>query len=161
VSPSAIAVRAAGPADAARIAELHDRFKDYLRSLGDDTDFKFDARVYLRDGFGEHPAFGGLVAECDGVVAGYLLHHPAYDVDRAMRQLFVADLFVEERFRGRGVGRALMDGAAEVCSRMGGGEVLWTVFAPNRLAHDFYRGLGAEYLADLQLMRLAVRPRPA
>lgn len=158
MSRSELAVRPATPRDAARIAELHDRFKDYLRSLGDDTDFKFDARVYLRDGFAEHPAFGGLVAECDGIVAGYLLHHPAYDVDRAMRQLFVADLFVDERFRGRGVGRALMDGAAEVCARLGGGELVWTVFAPNRLAHDFYARLGAEPLRDLQLMRLGIKP---
>lgn len=156
MSPPAIAVRAAAPADAARIGELHDQFRAYLRSLGDVTDFRFDAKVYLRDGFGPNAAFGGLVAECDGVVAGYLLHHPAYDVDRALRQLFVADLFVDERLRGRGVGRALMAGAGDVCRRLGGGELVWTVFAPNRLAHDFYAGLGAEPLPDLQLMRLSL-----
>ncbi len=156
-----IAVRAAGPGDAARIAELHDQFKLYLRGLGDDTDFRFDAAAYLRDGFGPSAAFGGLVAECNSVVGGYLLYHPGYDVDRARRQLHVVDLFVEERLRRRGVGRALWGEAENVGRRLGAHELYWSVFEPNQLAHDFYRRLGAEHVSGLRYLRLPLTPPPA
>src|SRR5579862_2942020 len=42
----------------------------------------FQDGQYLRDGFGPHPAFFGLVAEVDGSVEGYLLNHHGYDTDR-------------------------------------------------------------------------------
>ena len=69
-------------------------FQDYLRALGDCTEFVFTADTYLRDGFGSHPAFSGLVAELGGKVIGYLLYNFGYDTDRAMRLMWVIDLFV-------------------------------------------------------------------
>lgn len=87
-------IRAAAFEDAERIGKMAGEFADYLRSLGDDTDFKFDAAAYRRDGFGPNAAFAGLVAELDGALAGYLLYHFGYDVDRASRIMHVVDLWV-------------------------------------------------------------------
>ncbi|MFN8457818.1 MAG: hypothetical protein U0401_24715 [Anaerolineae bacterium] len=64
----------------------------HLRSVGDETDFQFNAEVYRRDGFGDHPAFAGIVAELDQRLVGYLLYTFGYDTDRALRYLFVIDL---------------------------------------------------------------------
>lgn len=124
-------------ADAQIIGELARQFADYLRSLGDMTDFQFNAETYLRDGFGPNPAFAGIVAEANGEVAGYLLYHFGYDVDRALRLLHVIDLYVRPEVRGRGVGRALMDEAARLCREGGGRELCWAVYRPNILATQF------------------------
>jgi GNAT superfamily N-acetyltransferase len=120
------------------------------------TEFRLDATALERDGFGPNPAFAGLVADADGEVIGYLLHHPGYDTDLACRVLFVADLFVTESRRGRGVGAALVRAARAVAVRGGATQLVWTVYSPNAGARRFYEGLGARYVQDLHLMCLDV-----
>lgn len=150
--PLNFTIRAATPEDAAAVGELAQQFATYLRSLGDPTDFQFTADTYLRDGFGPNPAFSGLVAESEGKVIGYLLYHFGYDTDRAIRLLHVIDLYVHESVRRHGVGRALMEAAAQVCRQAGGRELFWSVYAPNKLAAAFYERLGARYTQELKFM---------
>ena len=152
MSPWNLTIRAATANDAVAIGELAQQFATYLRSLGDPTDFRFNAETYLRDGFGPPPAFAGLVAEVDGRVVGYLLYHFGYDTDRAMRLLHVIDLYVHEGARRHGAGRALMHAAAHICRQAGGRELFWSVYAPNTLAAEFYERLGARYTKDLKFM---------
>jgi len=108
LSGMGLTVRSALATDAAAVGRLAKQFASYLRSLGDETDFKLTAEAYLRDGFGLRPAFAGLVAEEEGQVMGYLLYHFGYDFDGAFRNLHVADLFVGSSARRKGIGRALM-----------------------------------------------------
>ena len=124
----------------------------YLRGLGDRTPVEFTAETYRRDGFGPHAAFTGLVAELDGEVVGYLLYHFGYDTDRAMRLMFVIDLYVQGAKRKRGIGEALMRAAAQICREAGGRELIWSVFVPNKLAFQFYERLGAKYIQELTFM---------
>jgi len=147
-----ITIRPATAYDAVEIGQLAEQFAVHLRSLGDPTDFKFDADTYLRDGFGPNPAFAGLVAEADGWVVGYLLYHFGYDTDRAIRLMYVVDLYVREDARRQGVGTALMREAARICQEAGGRTLVWAVYAPNKLAARFYERLGAHYIEDLKLM---------
>jgi ribosomal protein S18 acetylase RimI-like enzyme len=149
-------VRPAAAEDAEAVGRLAAEFAQYLRSLGDKADLKFDADTYLRDGFGESPAFSGLVAERGDEILGYLLYHPGYDVDYAARTLHVVDLYVGGAWRGQGVGRALMREAVRVCRRMGGAQLFWAVYAPNKAAIGFYEHLGARFTQDLLFMRLDV-----
>src|SRR5690242_10150905 len=106
-----VSIRPATQDDAAAIERLYAQSADYLRSLGDTTDFQFNAHIYVRDGFGPAPAFAGLVAICADQIVGYLLYTFAYDTDRALRSLYVLDLLVDEAQRGQGIGRCLMDQA--------------------------------------------------
>ncbi len=140
--------------DAVEIGALAEEFADYLRSLGDTTDFSFNVSTYLRDGFGDNPAFQGLVAEIDNDVVGYLLYHSGYDTDLAMRTLYIIDLYVRAANRRSGVGRALMKRAGEICTAAGGKGLFWSVYLPNRPALDFYERLGARYLRDIEYMYL-------
>lgn len=149
-------IRPATPADADAVVALHRQCAAFLTGLGDPTIFRFDKDAYLRDGFGAQAAFGGLVAERAGPVVGYLLHHSGYDVDRVVRQLWVADLYVADHARQSGVGRALMAAAADVCRQQGGTELVWSVYRPNRQAFAFFERLGARHVDDLQLMSLPV-----
>ena len=151
-----LTIRPATREDAPEIERLYLQSADYLRALGDTSEFHFDAEVYLRDGFGERPAFGAIVAERAGGLVGYLIYTFGYDTDRSWRTLFVVDLLVDEAARGGGVGRALMADAARICRQEGGGELLWAVYEPNASAFAFYRSLGAEEVAELRFMSLHV-----
>ncbi len=147
-----VVVRAATAADAGAVGALAEEFQDYLRGLGDRTEFRFDGQTYLRDGFGPNPAFAGFVAEADGQIAGYLLYHFGYDTDRGDRLMYVIDLYVRQVRRGLGVGRALMERAAATAREAGASSLIWTVYAPNALALAFYERLGARFESDLKLM---------
>ncbi|MGH7601968.1 MAG: GNAT family N-acetyltransferase [bacterium] len=131
---------------------MNTHLKNAVRSLGDPTDFRFNAEAYRRDGFGPNPAFSGLVAELDGRVIGYLLYNFSYDTDKAIRLLHVLDLYVHDSARHHGAGRALMQAAARICREAGGSELFWVVYSHNRLAFTFYESLGAKYVKDLQIM---------
>jgi len=152
----AVSIRAATAEDADSIGAMAQEFAAYLRSLGDPTPFAFDAEAFRRDGFGADPAFAGLVAELEGRAAGYLLYHPAYDVDRAMRLLHIVDLWVRPECRRSGIGRALMEAAAAKARAMEARELIWSVYIPNTLAARFYERLGAKTIDDLQFMHLRV-----
>ena len=149
-------IRPATAEDAEAVGELAKEFAEYLRALGDPSDLPFDAGTYLQDGFGPNPAFSGLVAESDGEILGYLLYYPGYDVDNATRILHIVDLYVTERRRCRGIGRALMEEAAAICRRLGGTQLFWAVYVRNESAFAFYESLGARYTRDLRFMRLEV-----
>jgi len=146
-------IREATRADVPAMALLAAEFAGYMRALGDTSDFRLDASTLERDGFGPSPAFGALVAEIEGAVVGYLLHHDGYDSDAACRVMFVADLFVTRTVRGRGVGAALMREVAAVAARRGAKEIVWTVDRRNAEALRFYEHIGGRYVEDLHLMR--------
>ena len=132
-----------------------------MRALGDRNEGKFDAACFRRDGFGERPAFAGLIAEEAGQAQGYLLYNELYDTDLAQRVLFVVDLYVRPAARGHGLGRALMAEAEALCRAAGGGAVLWAVLNQNAAAMKFYEGLGARYVDDVRFMFLTLKPAGA
>jgi len=147
-------IRAACAGDAVSLGALAGQFADYLRALGDTSEFRLTAEAFLRDGFGERPAFAGLVAEEDNRVIGYLLYHFGYDSDRAARTLDIADLYVEQTKRNQGTGKALMAQAANIAREAGAEYLVWAVFRPNDIATKFYEGVGARRIDDIFLMRL-------
>lgn len=147
-------VRPAVAADAHDIGSLAQQFADYLRKLGDETELKLTADKYLQDGFGDQPAFAGIVAERDGKVIGYLLYHIGYDSDAAGRNLHIADLFVDVKMRRQGVGTALIKAAAGIARKAGALELIWSVYQANELAADFYEKMGARPITDVVFMKL-------
>ena len=147
-------IREATMNDAKDIGSLAEEFYEYLRSLGDPTNFQFNAETFLRDGFGDNPAFKGLVAEENDMVVGYLLYHSGYDTDLAIRVLYIADLYVRPNSRRRGIGRALMERVSEICIEEGGKSLLWSVYLPNHPAFRFYEQIGAYHNKEMEIMYL-------
>jgi ribosomal protein S18 acetylase RimI-like enzyme len=154
----AFSIRPALVSDAPAVGRLAGQFASYLRTLGDQTDFKLNAEAYLRDGFGLHPAFKGLVAEDQAHVIGYLLYHFGYDSDGAFRNLHIVDLYVDSEARKKGAGRSLMMAAAGIARQAGAREMIWSVYHANDLAAVFYERLGARRISGLFFMKLPVDP---
>src|SRR5690349_12537076 len=155
-APSEYVIRKANLADVPAIACLAAEFAQYLRGLGDSSEFRLNADALERDGFGPEPAFGGVVAEMAGVIVGYLLYHDGYDTDAACRLLVVADLFVTQAARGRGAGAVLMREAKKIAVSRGAKRLVWTVYQDNTEAFRFYERIGGRYEQNLRLMFLDV-----
>jgi ribosomal protein S18 acetylase RimI-like enzyme len=151
-----VTVRPIRREDAESIIGMAQEFGAYLKSLGDPWEPKFTQEIYLRDGFGQNPAFGGAICEEAEKPLGYLLHSPNYDVDLACRSLFVIDLWVRPWTRRLGVGRRLMEAAKEQAQKNGAGYLFWSIYKPNVLARRFYDGIGGKAIDDLDFMTLNV-----
>lgn len=135
-----MSIREARPEDADNVAKM----AAALNAHEGRPPLDFSADDFRRDGFGPKAAFSALVAEERGAVVGYALFYPGYDVETAARGIHVADLFVDEASRRRGVGRALLATVARRCREAEGKWISWAVVKDNREGHGFYRAIGAE-----------------
>jgi len=151
-----LVIRPSTPVDAEAIGAMAAEFQAYLRNLGDQTPFDWGAAKYRRDGFGENPAFQGLVAETDSGVAGYLLYHFGYDTDVGQRLVHIIDLYVREAARKQGLASALMQRVAEIGRAQGAEVLFWCVYHRNAGALRFYEKLGAKPVKDLHFMVLPI-----
>jgi len=119
-----------------------------------------------RDGFGENPRFRALIAEWDGQAAGYAFFFGYYST-WAGRALYLEDLFVREKFRGKGIGKQLLVAVARAALEDGCYGIHWEVLDWNKKAIDLYMELGATFrdgwrpvlLSDEALQRLAEKAR--
>jgi ribosomal protein S18 acetylase RimI-like enzyme len=125
----------------------------------------FTAAIVRRDAFGPRRAFRVLVAEASARIVGYASFVVGYNTDIAARELWMHDLFVVPRWRGRGVGRALVAAVAREAVRRRLACLEWGVRDDNRRAIRFYRRLGARVghariaaLRGRALAALAARP---
>jgi GNAT superfamily N-acetyltransferase len=110
----------------------------------------------LRDGFpeaGGERYFETLIAEDNGEPAGFALFHPVYSTWRG-RAMHLEDLFVRPRFRGQGIGRALLERVAAIAVERKCVILFWHVLDWNTPAIDFYKTLGAEPLDEWTRMRV-------
>lgn len=147
-------IREATVDDAESISKLASEFHHYLSSLGDPTRFNFSAAAYVRDGFSDNPAFLGFVAEIKDEVVGYLIFHFGYDTDYSRRLAYVVDLYVDEKHRSHGIGKALMKRAGEAALAHGATALWWGVYERNASALKFYESLGAKHIKDIQFMSI-------
>jgi GNAT superfamily N-acetyltransferase len=101
------------------------------------------------------PPFECLIAELEGAAAGFALFFRNYSTWRGRSGLFLEDLFVPERYRRRGIGRALLKRLAALSVDRGYGRMEWSVLDWNKPAQDFYRSLGATPMDEWTIWRLS------
>jgi len=114
---------------------------------------KITEEQLLRDGFGPNPYYECLIAEEDGQAAGFALYFPIYSTWQGP-SLHLEDLFVLPKFRGKGIGKALLNHVAAAASRRGCARLQWDVLDWNQPAIDFYNSIGAIMLPDWRRMRM-------
>lgn len=107
-----------------------------------------------RDGFGPNPFFNCLIAEDDGRPAGFAFYFFNYSTWLGRPGLYLEDLFVMPEFRGRGVGRALLQRVAAIAVEKGCPRLQWEVLDWNQPAIDFYKAMGADFLDEWRNVRV-------
>jgi len=144
-------IRSATEADLPLILELIEGLADYER-------LRHECRAtipLLRESlFGAHPAAEVLIAEQEGVPAGFALFFHNYSTFLAQRGIYLEDLFVKPEFRGRGIGHALLVRLAQVAVERQCGRLEWAVLDWNESAIGFYQRLGAKPMVDWTVFRL-------
>jgi GNAT superfamily N-acetyltransferase len=104
--------------------------------------------------FGPRPSAEALIGEVDGVPAGFALFHGTFSTWECLPGIWLEDLFVPDRHRRAGVGRALLSRLARLAVERDCSRVEWHALDWNDLALGFYERLGAERLSTWELHRL-------
>jgi GNAT superfamily N-acetyltransferase len=107
-----------------------------------------------RHGFGANPKFRVLIAEWEGEPAGFSLFFYHYSTWAGRPTLFLEDLFVRPRFRGQGIGKALLLRLAKLAVEEDCGRFEWQVLDWNTPALEFYQSLGAKVMKEWLTMRV-------
>ncbi len=146
-----IEIRTAGAADADLIVGLVNELAVFEKAAPGEV--RVTADDIRRFGFGERPLFECLIASLDREPVGFALFFHNFSTWEGRPGLYLEDLFVAERARGRGVGIALLREVAALavardCARMD-----WAVLHWNP-ARAFYEKIGAVHKQDWLIYRL-------
>lgn len=162
----AIEIRNAVEADAGLILSLIAGLAEYERL----ADSVVATESMIRESlFGATPQAEVIIAEVDGVAAGFALFFHNYSTFLARRGLYLEDLFVLPAFRGLGLGTRLLVRLAAIAEERKCGRLEWSVLDWNADAIRFYESLGAVPMSEWTTFRvtgtalsaLATRPPEA
>jgi GNAT superfamily N-acetyltransferase len=146
-----LAIRPAAASDIRLILELIHELAAYEREPHAVVATESDL---LRDGFGERPFFQCLIAELDGVPAGFAFYFFNYSTWRGRPGIHLEDVFVRPEFRGKGIGKALVIKVAAIAVENQCARFQWDVLDWNQSAIDFYHSLGAQFMSEWRIMRV-------
>jgi GNAT superfamily N-acetyltransferase len=158
-----VRIRFATAEDAGLILDLVRELARYERAPGEVVATEADL---VRHGFGRERAFEAILSALDSEPAGFALFYPIFSTWLGRPGMFVEDLFVRERARGKGVGRALMARLAAIAIERGYRRLHLNVLTWNP-ARRFYERLGMEprpqwqgYGAGEEVLRRLAREDP-
>jgi diamine N-acetyltransferase len=148
-------IRQAAPADAEALVALINELASYENLAQASRPNAQALREHLASD--ARPGCEALVAEIveTGTVAGMALYFFNYSTFLTRWGIFLEDLYVQEDYRGRGIGFALLKELARHAVSKGCERLDWNVLDWNELALGFYRKLGAEPMDEWTTMRLS------
>lgn len=132
---SAVSIRIGTKQDLPQVLELVKELALYERAPHEVTN---TVGRMEKDGFGPNPIYGLFVAENERGVVGISIYYWRYSTWKGKR-LYLEDIIVTEKERGRGIGKLLFDRTMqhaldEECTGM-----LWQVLDWNEPAINFYK----------------------
>ena len=130
-----VTIRKAVKKDCNRMMELIHELADYEKAP-DEVTVSFDH--FVESGFGENPVWWAFVAETDGQVNGFALYYIRYSTWKGKR-LYLEDILVTEKLRGKGIGKLLFDRLTVECREKNYSGMAWQVLDWNEPAIHFYK----------------------
>ena len=130
-----IQLRKAKQEDCLRMMELVEELAIYEKAPHEIT-VQFDH--FVESGFGENPVWWAFVAEVNGTVEGFALYYIRYSTWKGQR-MYLEDLLVTEKLRGKGLGKLLFDELFKECAAKGFSGMAWQVLDWNEPAINFYK----------------------
>ena len=147
-----LTIREAAPADVPAIGRFVRALAEYERLAHEAVGTEADFHAAI---FGTPQRAGCLVAEVDGEPAAIALYHWTFSTFLAKPGRWLEDLWVEPRFRRRGIARALFARLAADTLAEGGGRLAWNVLDWNTPAIATYDAMGADSLREWITRRVA------
>lgn len=138
-----IEIRAARPDDSALVYALVRELAIYEELLHavDATEAMISDAL-----FGPNPRAFCDVVSWNGEDAGLALWFYNFSTFRGRHGIFLEDLFVRPAFRGKGLGKALLQHLAKRCVSEGLARFEWSVLDWNEPSIKFYKAMGAEMM---------------
>jgi GNAT superfamily N-acetyltransferase len=144
-----------------RIAQAADvpQILRFIRALGEYE--KLSAEVVATEATLQATLFGPqryaevVIADWEAQPAGFALFFHNYSTFLAKPGIYLEDLFVDPAYRQHGIGKALLQHLARLAVERDCGRLEWSALAWNRLAIDFYLGLGAVAMSEWNIYRLS------
>lgn len=93
---------------------------------------------FTADGFGASPVWGAFVAELNSEIVGISLYYDRYSTWKG-RRLYLEDLVVTERMRGKKIGKLLFDATLEYGKSNQYSGMVFQVLNWNESAINFYK----------------------
>jgi ribosomal protein S18 acetylase RimI-like enzyme len=119
----------------------------------DDLEFNRDAALAALGKLLAEEAFGcAWLIERDGRALGYIVLTFGYSLEFGGRDAFIDELYIQEAYRGCGVGTETLELAESAARSMGIAALHLEVDRDNRVASRFYRRSGFEDRARFRLM---------
>jgi GNAT superfamily N-acetyltransferase len=104
--------------------------------------------------FGERRGAEVLIACCKGASAGFALFFHNFSTFLGRPGIYLEDLYVKPKFRGRGIGRALLTHLARLAKERGCGRLEWAVLDWNEPAIKLYKSIGAVPMDEWTVYRV-------
>ncbi len=130
-----IEIRRAVKEDCPRLLELVKELAVYEKAPEEVT---VTLDHFTESGFGPNPVWWAFVAEEDGNVEGFALYYVRYSTWKGQR-MYLEDLVVTEKMRGRGLGKLLFDRLIEEVKDKKFSGMVWQVLDWNEPAINFYK----------------------
>jgi len=94
------------------------------------------------------------IGYCEEKPVGFVLFFHNYSTFLGRPGLYIEDLFVDETYRRRGLGRALLLYVAQLANERRCGRLEWAVLDWNEPAINFYKKLGAVAMNEWTIYRV-------
>lgn len=108
----------------------------------------------LRDVLFDRHITEALIAEWEGNPVGFAIWAYSFSTFTGKPTLYIDDLYVQERFRGKGIGSRIFARIAEIAYERDCGRIDWYCMNTNDSGIDYYHKLGAEEINWFKVFRL-------
>ena len=125
--------------DLTQLAELFDQYRVFYHKESDIP----SAENFLKERI-EKQDSETYIAETDSILVGFVQMYPLFSSTRMKKYWLLNDLFVNEKYRGKGFSKELIETAKEVCKSSDACGILLETEKSNDIGNKLYPSCGFE-----------------
>lgn len=145
-------IREATPADVPAIMQLIHDLAEYEKAPQEVETNEVEIAAAL---FADQPKVFAHVIDLDGEVIGMAIWFLNFSTWLGKHGIYLEDLYVKPKYRGRGYGLAMLKFLAALCVQRGYGRFQWWVLDWNTPSIEFYKSQGAIAMDEWTVYRVS------